>query len=440
MNEAYSERRIAMQEKSIYHSVMLDKDKCRGCTTCLRRCPTEAIRVRNGKAHILSGKCIDCGNCIRTCPYHAKIAVTDALSSINNFKYKIALPAPSLYGQFRNLKSIDQILSGLIAIGFDDVYEVARGADIAAAAIREHLKKTDVRPLISSACPAVVKLIQVRFPELIGNIVNVLSPMEIAAKLGKEEYSAKHDVPIDQIGAFFITPCPAKMTSIRSPTGMSKSYVDGAISIIEIYGRLATELRQTSVGNEKRASRMGINWAKSGGECEQVGSENALAVDGINDVIHVLEEIENDQLRDLEYFEGLACPGGCMGGPLVYENAYVAQKTLRKMINNIDASQEFNQQTDMDLDQFLFDMPVPSRETLKLDDNLEQAIRMMDEIERLTKTFKGLDCGSCGSPTCRALSEDIVRGYASEMDCIFKLKERVATLARQMVDLSDMYK
>jgi len=113
---------------SYFHSVTLDKDRCRGCTNCIKRCPTEAIRVRDGKAMIINERCIDCGECIRVCPYHAKLAVTDNLDMMKNFKYKIALPAPSLYGQFRDL-TINQVLSALLDIGFDEVFEVAYAAE-----------------------------------------------------------------------------------------------------------------------------------------------------------------------------------------------------------------------------------------------------------------------------------------------------------------------
>ena len=110
------------------HSVTLDIDKCKGCTNCLKRCPTEAIRIRDGHAVIDAERCIDCGECIRVCPYKAKKAFSDKLEQLRDFKWKVALPAPSLYGQFDNLDDIDYVLQGLLDYGFDDVYEVSRAA------------------------------------------------------------------------------------------------------------------------------------------------------------------------------------------------------------------------------------------------------------------------------------------------------------------------
>ena len=138
-----------------YHSVRLDIERCRGCTNCLKHCPTEAIRVRGGRAHILDTLCIDCGECIRICDYHAKVAVTDTMADLAPFKYKIALPAPTLYGQFRGLKRTEYVLEALKAIGFDDVFEVARGADVVTRAIRERLRDPTIpRPVISSERPS----------------------------------------------------------------------------------------------------------------------------------------------------------------------------------------------------------------------------------------------------------------------------------------------
>ena len=119
-----------MDKNKFMRSVRLKESACQGCINCIKHCPTQAIRVHNGKAHIIDKFCIDCGRCIQSCPHHAKIAVYDPLSVINNFKYTVALPAPSLYAQYNNLTNVDIVLNALLRLGFDDVYEVSAAAEL----------------------------------------------------------------------------------------------------------------------------------------------------------------------------------------------------------------------------------------------------------------------------------------------------------------------
>ena len=425
-----------------FHSVRLEKNKCKGCTNCLKRCPTEAIRVRGGRAHIIDERCIDCGECIRVCDYHAKVAVTDPLSSISRFKYKIALPAPSLYGQFKNLRTISQILTGLRHMGFDDVFEVARGADVVTRAIREKLRDPNLpRPLISSACPAIVRLIQVRFPDLIDHLVDIRQPMEVAALIARREFAKKHNVSESDIGCFFITPCPAKVTAIRNPIGHPSSACDGAISVLEIYGLLSSHTRGHECDDSLITSTSwGVGWAKSGGEAVAVCPENSMAVDGIENCIRVLEEIENDKLSDLTFFEGSACTGGCVGGPLNFENNYVAKNLIRRLIDR-DPALHPELKVDVSILQkypLHATDPIQPNSAMKLDDDIIEAMRKMERIEDIFKRLPGYDCGSCGSPTCRTFAEDIVQGHAREMDCIHIMKKQIKLMAQQMVNLAEM--
>ena len=175
------------------HSVSLDVDKCKGCTHCLKRCPTEAIRIREGKARIHSQRCIDCGECIRVCPYKAKKATHDSLEAMEHFRYKVALPAPSLYGQFDHLSDIDFVLQGLLDMGFDEVYEVSKAAELVSGYTRQYLRREGLKkPVISSACPVIVRLISMRFPYLCENVLPILPPIEIAGKLAREKVLAEH--------------------------------------------------------------------------------------------------------------------------------------------------------------------------------------------------------------------------------------------------------
>ena len=189
-----------------FHSVRLDKDKCRGCTNCIKRCPTQAIRVREGKAHIVKERCIDCGECIRVCPHHAKTASSDSLEKIKDFKYTVALPAPALYGQFNNLDDINIILNALPKLGFDAVFEVSKAAELISDATRIFMEtQNPIKPVISSACPAIVRLVRVCFPELIENMLLINAPVEEAGRIAREKAVQKTGLKPEEIGIFFIT-------------------------------------------------------------------------------------------------------------------------------------------------------------------------------------------------------------------------------------------
>ena len=216
-----------MENNKYYHSVTLDRDRCRGCINCIKRCPTEAIRVRNSKAKIIKERCIDCGECIRVCPHFAKKVVTDDFHMIEDYEYRVAMPAPTLYGQFKGVTDVNIVLTGLLEIGFDKVYEVAKAAELVTLATREYMDKNKtVRPLINSACPAVVRLIKVRFPSLIDNILPILAPVELAAILARHEAVKETGLPPEKIGIFFITPCAAKVTNIKNPIGFHNKLVN----------------------------------------------------------------------------------------------------------------------------------------------------------------------------------------------------------------------
>ena len=405
------------------HSVQLDPNKCTGCTTCLRRCPTEAIRIHDGHAVINQERCIDCGACIRVCPHNAKKAVCSKLDSMDRFKWKIALPAPSLYGQFENLEDVDYVLDGLLKIGFDDVFEVSKAAELVSAYTRQYLKTDGIKlPVISSACPVVVRLIGLRFPSLNEHVMRMLPPMEVAARLARERAKEKHpELKDEDIGVCFISPCPAKASYVKNGFAEYKSQVDEVVSISDIYFLLINEMKQDVEPLALSESGMiGIGWASSGGESSAVFNEGYLAADGIENVNRVLDQIENGNIPPLKFIELNACTGGCVGGAMTMQNPFIAKARLHSLKRYLPVSQNFLSKEEKRYipDEYFFNDLPEYKPISRLSDSMAESMRMMADIQKLRKALPGIDCGSCGAPTCRAFAEDVIKGLADVKDCI----------------------
>ena len=421
-----------------FHSVTLDESKCVGCTNCIKRCPTEAIRVRDGKARIASERCIDCGECIRICPHHAKRAIHMPLADIEKFEFKIALPAPTLYGQFNNLDDIDYILNGLKKIGFDYVYEVSRAAELVSEATRLLVDKGDLpRPLISSACPAIVRLIRVRFPDLCDHVLPLRSPMETAAYIAKKRAASITGLPMEKIGCFFLTPCPAKVTEIKMPMVIEHSMIDGAVAISEIFPMLSHEmdkLKESELEQIASSGVIGVSWSTSGGEASALLSDKYLAADGIENVIRVLEEVEDERIGDLDFIELNACSGGCVGGVLCVENAYVAKARIQRLRKYLPVAQ--NHLEGESVPEIMeWQNSLEYSNVLTLSEDLGEAMRMMSEIDETVSHLPGLDCGACGAPSCRAFAEDVVRGVCIKEDCIFIYRKKMQKMTKTISEL-----
>ena len=412
------------------HSVSLDVSRCTGCTMCLKRCPTEAIRIKDGHAVINPDRCIDCGVCIRYCPNNAKKATYSKLDAVMKYKWKVALPAPTLYGQFEELEDIDFVLQGLIDIGFDDVVEVAQAAELVSAYTRLYLKNESViKPVISSACPVVLRLISLRYPMLKEHIMQMLPPMEIAARMARDKAKREHpELKDEDICICFISPCPAKVSYVRNGFGEYKSEVDEVLSISDIYFNLINVMRRGNMPAPISHSGMiGIGWATSGGECSAIFNDKYLAADGIENVNRVLDQLENGNISTLEFIELNACPGGCVGGVMALENPFVAKARLQTLRRYLPVSQNYLTEDEKEYipEHYFFENMPTYRPIQRLSENFAESLRMMSDIQKLRDVLPGIDCGACGAPTCRAFAEDVVRGNVKRDGCPVEKSKRL---------------
>ena len=422
-----------------YHSVRLDESLCKGCINCIKRCPTEAIRVRGGKASINNKFCIDCGECIRVCPHHAKLATYDKLDVMKKYKYTVALPAPSLYSQFNNLDDVNIVLNALLLMGFDDVFEVSAAAELVSEATRQYISEHEEQlPLISTACPSVVRLIRVRLPNLIPHLLPINPPVEVAAALAIRKAMEDTGLPREQIGIIFISPCPSKVTYVKSPLGTEKSEIDQVLAIKDVYPKLLACMK-TVVGEDYpvigTSGKIGISWGHSGGEASGLFTENYLAADGIENVIRVLEDMEDQKFTNLRFVELNACNGGCVGGVLTVENPYVAEVKLKRLRKYMPVARSHMHESEENV--IRWTTGVQYEPVFRLGNNMMESFSRLNQVERLMKKFPGLDCGSCGAPTCKALAEDIVRGDANETDCVYYLRENLHKLSEEVAVLAD---
>lgn len=418
-----------MKDRNYTHSIQIDPDRCIGCSHCMRICSTRAIRIVDGYAQIQPERCVDCGECFRACPQRAIYAKDDGLDSLSVENYKIALVPSVFIGQYSSEYSATQVLNAVKQIGFDEVFEVEQAVDFMKEAYLFMAEENPSRPMISSYCPAVVRLIQVQYPSLTGQIMRLKAPHDIAAiylRISKE----KEGIDPDKLSIYYITPCAAKIVAARVPVGEANSPIDSTVNMTMIYNKTSRILYDfKKPGLHKTFANMSpdsVNWSLSGTE-KKYFPGRGLAIDGMDNVIEFLEKLESGQISDIDFLEMRACDQGCAGGILCPGNRFLTverlgerQKRLQKL-KDADNGKAMNSL--MDCREVLQAMsgidPVYPRDGLLLDEDMEKALIKLQRIERLMTYFPGFDCGACGAPGCRSLAEDIVKDKASISHCVF---------------------
>ena len=421
-----------------FHALQVNESQCTGCSRCMKVCPTEAIRIREGIAQISESRCIDCGKCFKVCPSKAVYIKQDDFESIFNFPCRVALIPAVFLGQFPNDISVSRIYAILKEIGFTHVFETESTNPIYTHAKNKYLHEhSDNIPLISTFCPAIVRLIQVKFPGLTDNLIPVKAPIDITAMYVRSKFKKEGKYKDDEVGVFYITPCAAKIAAVKSPVGEEKSNVDGVINMDALYNRVWKKIKEQGSGYKEvklpisQLSSDSILMSLTNGERRLSSARHSLAIDEIDNVIEFLEKVENDEIEGIEFLELRACDQSCPGGNLTCNNRFLTCEKMFARAHYVAGKERNGERTrESELEnekEYLYNNievgSIEPRSMLSLDSDIAKALEKMDRINSLRKTLPQIDCCICGAPTCDAFAEDVVCQRAEEKDCIFLQKK-----------------
>lgn len=443
---------MGMNEKNgmpMHCFIHFEQTMCTGCGLCVKRCPTRAIRVRNGKASIKNELCIGCGECIRICESGAITASTSELNSLNSDKLTIALVSPVLYSQFPGVLPRD-ILQGLKNMGFTHAVDMSYYFEMFQWATAEYIsrnRKTGESPwpLISPVCPVVLRLIVCRFPSLLPHVHPIMRPVALMARDVMTQFKVHYGVEDQDIVLYYINPCPSKMgipkKDLEAAGPSAALHSTGALGINDIYSELSRQIKhfekndkipfaQAGFEFEQCTSGGGLLWSMTGGEAEATGLDKILAVAGLNETITYLEKIELGLFNDLEYIEFRTCREGCIGGALNAIDKYLAKSAALKMAKTLGVGTRLNRERVLRLYDNNWFFPKITPQALKAMGIQKERTFTFDElrmIEKIVGIIDGKNCGACGSPDCRTFAEDLVQREASPDDCLY-LKIRGITM------------
>lgn len=421
-----------------HHSLTIREQLCHSCTHCMKKCPTAAIRIEKGHAHVDPSKCIDCGQCMQACPHHAIGVEQTPFELLFSFKQRVAILPVIFFAQFEDAFSNDQICRALYDIGFTHIYLAEQGVDISTLLGLTEDSQVE-KPVISTFCPSIISLIRNHYASLGSHLSRLRSPGQLTAIFARAQISQTVENP-SEIGIFYVTPCPAKISEFKAEESDEErmDVFDGVLNLDTVYNMVSSSLTK----NKKRfasepydgpafpvITSNACTWSMINGECSNKTCRR-LAIDEIHQVVDFLEYVEEDDDINIDFLEFKACSEGCVGGILCTRNKFLAKERiyhlaslLPQTLPGVNIRQILDQADIIRTNAYEANKDVENS-NIVLDEDIETAIHKMEKVHKLTAALPGIDCGLCGAPTCRELAHDIAQGGASIRQCtVLRLKD-----------------
>lgn len=403
-------------------------DHCHECYACVRNCPVKAVRVKDGQAEVIEERCINCTNCVKICSQGAKKVLNykKELRLLLKEKNRVVVGLAPSFPSYDPEYSLDDWIRFLNEIGFSEIYEVAWGAELIINEYRKLLKSNDSRPIISTACPVVVNFVEKYFPELTGNLAQIVSPMGALGRYIKKV--EKEDVKIIMIG-----PCHAKKREFDDKEEID--YVMTYSEVVELGEKLDIELR--SLNSEDRSEQIEASKRKyvskekvvdsarkiplAGGLLEAVSQdeekENYLKVEGSEKIFELFQSMVRGEIEP-KFVDALFCEG-CINGIDFLEKNYFKKKSAvmsfihdKKYQNG--SVEKYNKELLGKINLFTTfkkdpqNLPEPSEEDIWM--ILNQTNKYSEEDL--------LNCGACGYNSCKEKARAVYQGLAEVEMCL----------------------
>ncbi len=412
--------------------------KCRHCYKCVRNCEVKAIMVKDGRAEIMSEHCILCGKCLQICPQSAKTLNSD-LAMVKGFLKRgekvVVSIAPSYQGLLE-FQTTGQVRSALKKLGFYDVLETAQGAAMVTYEYTKLLQEHKMKNIITTCCPSVNELIEKYFPEIIGFLTPIPSPMIAHGRLIKKELGS-------DIKVIFLGPCIAKKREANDER--DRGAIDGVLNFEEVKQWLQEEMiaiencedepfdRNRSMVNQLYPVTNGIVNSVLATR-NQKDAYRKFYVHGEKNCIDLCKSMIRGEIENC-FIEMNMCSGGCIKGPTVQDEAIsrfkvkldmeeeiekipVESCVVEKMLENIQMKKTFYLRSPKD--------PIPTEAEI---------------VEILTKTGKygkenELNCGACGYQSCREKAVAVFQKKAELNMCIPFMYEKSESLSNLVLETS----
>lgn len=398
----------------------LKKSNCKNCYKCIRHCPVKSIRISANQAHIVPEECILCGQCFVVCPQGAKEIADDTEKAevLLNSGRVIASLAPSFTANYDGA-GIEAMEKALKQLGFYAAEETAIGATIVKKEYDRLLENGEQDVIISSCCHSINLLIEKYFPSALRYLAKVVSPMQAHCMDIKKRYPDAKTI--------FIGPCVSKKDEAARYPG----FVDCVLTFEE----LSNLMRKRGISVEKTRKEGSKGRARffptTGGILKSMflprTDYSYMALDGTEDCIAALQEIEKGNLRNC-FIEMSACRGSCVGGPVMEKYHYSPVSNYNKVATYAKSDD--------------FDVADVSPEEIYREHEFigeSKAMPTQSEIEAIlrkigkTRPEDELNCGSCGYNTCREKAIAVYQGKADLNMCLPYLKEKAESFSDNII-------